>query len=409
MTPGSENPNILEEGLAVRARHLIVSALLLAVGPAPGPADEPRDRPAPGRERVTIPLNYQYFLRIQFAPDGTVLASHEASGSAPIILRDVSTGKELKRIDQDITRLAFAPDGQTLAVGKNKGRVTLWDTKTWRERAAFGKGGSVTDLAFSADGQRLATGHDSGAVRVWDLPTQKEIFQAVVGRESIKKVVLSPDGALLFAQAQEAIVPGKVWGLGASKLWQVAGGEAKAFKPAQRVARAAFTADGRKLLTTSAAYTTTTAREVQVWAPDSGRLLGSLKHKGIVKDLAVSPAGNLAATYSEMVDQKYLATDWLMTVWDVETGKELDSFRGHKDRVCALLFAPDGRKLATYSQGGEIKVWDLAGRTEQRPPLTLAGPQRASTLSAGLAFSADGRSLAAWSDAEAKVWSVADK
>jgi WD40 repeat protein len=63
-------------------------------------------------------------------------------------------------------------------------------------------------------------------------------------------------------------------------------------------------------------------------------------------------------------DGCYLASgswDSTVKIWDVKTGKELKTLRGHAGFIYGLAFSPDSRWLATASGSashGEVKVWD---------------------------------------------------
>src|SRR6185503_13448996 len=47
------------------------------------------------------------------------------------------------------------------------------------------------------------------------------------------------------------------------------------------------------------------------------------------------------------------------TVWDVPRGRELATLRGHLLAIHSVAISPDGRRLATGSDGREaIKLWD---------------------------------------------------
>jgi WD40 repeat protein len=75
-------------------------------------------------------------------------------------------------------------------------------------------------------------------------------------------------------------------------------------------------------------------------------------------------------------------------VWDVQTGEEIFTIKGHKGEVSSVAFSPDGKRLASANnlpgQQGEVKVWDTQTGQEL---LSLKGGGR-------VVFSPDGKRLA---------------
>src|SRR5262245_30929180 len=59
-----------------------------------------------------------------------------------------------------------------------------------------------------------------------------------------------------------------------------------------------------------------------------------------------------------------------VTLWDVATGKELYTLKGHDREVGCLAFSPDAKVLASGSRDMTIKFWDAATGKELR---TLTG------------------------------------
>ena len=49
----------------------------------------------------------------------------------------------------------------------------------------------------------------------------------------------------------------------------------------------------------------------------------------------------------------------VICLWEVETGKQIVTFRGHPTDVHALTFSPDNKLLASASYDGTILLWDL--------------------------------------------------
>jgi WD40 repeat protein len=56
-------------------------------------------------------------------------------------------------------------------------------------------------------------------------------------------------------------------------------------------------------------------------------------------------------------------------IWDLETGKEIETLRGHIGYVMSLAYSPDGEILATASghrYRGEVQLWETAAFGKKR-------------------------------------------
>ncbi|MFK0730597.1 MAG: WD40 repeat domain-containing protein, partial [Gloeotrichia echinulata HAB0833] len=45
-------------------------------------------------------------------------------------------------------------------------------------------------------------------------------------------------------------------------------------------------------------------------------------------------------------------------LWNLETGKEISTLKGHDYRVVSVSFSPDGKTLASGSWDNTIKLWN---------------------------------------------------
>jgi serine/threonine protein kinase len=153
----------------------------------------------------------------------------------------------------------------------------------------------------------------------------------------------------------------------------------------------AFAPNGKFVLSGSGYPTNDdTAR---VWEVDSGKeLLCFRGHRSPVYAVAVSPDSRLALSGS---------SDQTACLWEVATGKELLPLKGHKGPVECLAFAPDGRRAATGSSDRTIRLWDLdTGRELKQFTGHSAGIL-------ALTFSADGQRLLSGSrDQTMRLWDV---
>lgn len=118
--------------------------------------------------------------------------------------------------------------------------------------------------------------------------------------------------------------------------------------------------------------------------PTFGANLASLSgHKAIVLNMAFSPDGKTLASASE---------DGTIKLWDVQGKRDKATFRGHTGPVRALAYSPDGRFLVSGSADYTARIWDINSGQEK---YLLAGHTAVVT---SVAFAPDGKSVATGSD-----------
>ncbi|VXD12533.1 WD40 domain-containing protein [Planktothrix paucivesiculata] len=113
-------------------------------------------------------------------------------------------------------------------------------------------------------------------------------------------------------------------------------------------------------------------------------------HSRGVRSVDFSPNGEFLATASD---------DGTAKLWDLQ-GQELITFIGHSGWVMSVVFSPNGEFLATASYDGTAKLWDLQGQEL----ITFTGHSQRVT---SVAFSPNGNYLATASDDRtAKLWNL---
>jgi len=71
------------------------------------------------------------------------------------------------------------------------------------------------------------------------------------------------------------------------------------------------------------------------------------------------------------------SNDGTVKIWDPDAGQETATLRGHEDRVNAVSWSPDGQRLASASWDRTIRIWDAStGYMSERSPALLPGLER---------------------------------
>src|SRR5262249_20564835 len=101
--------------------------------------------------------------------------------------------------------------------------------------------------------------------------------------------------------------------------------------------------------------------------------------------------------------------DHAAMVLDADTGRELGILGRHSEEIWAMTFSPDGRRLASASHDGTVKVWNATrlGPSPEEPIVTLR-PRVFNGFGERVQFTPDGRGLVtAGEERTVKIWELA--
>jgi DNA-binding SARP family transcriptional activator/WD40 repeat protein len=292
--------------------------------------------------------------------------------------------------------IAISPDGSTLAIGDAGSDLGLFDAGARRYASSVDVGSGTERATFAPDGVLVVVTSDDELVSV-DVATGRTIAR-VAAEHSVDAIAFSPDGTqLVTAEASgdlEFLVPRDPTSLEpiAARV-RVPGVVTTAPVPPLGRVSAAFTADGRSLVTTSTSGTTVQWSEDL--APEQRFPIGG-------DGLALSPAGAVAALIQNDDDR----AEGDLAFLDLDTGEVRVGSGGHHGpgltqyEATGAAFTLDGGSVVTTGNDSRLIVWDMASASVREVlqgtgDLPLRGPVTSSDGTTG--FTTDrNRDVVVW-------------
>jgi WD40 repeat protein len=354
------------------------------------------------------------------SPDGQMLATTsgslirriiphnlDVSGHPQIEIRRVSDGSIVKTLDFfAASSLAFSHDNSLLAAGGYNGEVKIWCTSngelvySLNNLDRYRKSGTKTNIpGFTPDGKHLLTLTNeprlsddlSNQLTVWNLNNSEKNYSF---SGQFISAAISPDGqTIALSNLKEPIALHR---LSDGKLLK------QLDKTNKRIFRLRFSQDGRFLV----GILNSGDEGILVYQVEDGQLIRTfssripfLKKESLVNDegilvyrvedaqlirlfssripaflkkeslvnFALSPdSKHLAASYHvrmspgiilDGVNSYPLTSHGRIRLWELDTGKQLQTLRGHQWGTNVLAFTPDGKMLASAGKDGTIRFW----------------------------------------------------
>src|SRR5262249_2848924 len=140
------------------------------------------------------------------------------------------------------------------------------------------------------------------------------------------------------------------------KLWDAANGKEIANLQGEhfRWHCVAFSRDGKLVAVGGGDWNEGGVGQVTLWDVQTHKQVGKLAgHTRPILALAFPPHKKTIPTGS---------LDKTVKLWDAATFKELATLEGHENWVECVTFSPDGKQMASTSHDKSVRIWDVASR-----------------------------------------------
>lgn len=276
------------------------------------------------------------FTSVAYSPDGKWIAT--AAINRTVTLWDAVKAQPVRTLNGGWC-VAFDPDSQRLASAGPENSVRVWNVATGEETLVLkGHTGDVRSVAFNRDGTQIGSASADKTVRLWDAKTGQLLKTFEGHTDDIRAVVFGPEAKRLVSASKDMTV--RVWPLDMrGKLRVLTGHTAE-------VRTVAFSGDLESIV--SGGHDAT----VRQWAGFEG---------GLIKQHGHHASGVMSLAISD--DLQWVVTagsDRLIKISSMKTGHEQVSLSGHTSQVVGVAWHPLGKRVASVSYDGTLRLWDVA-------------------------------------------------
>jgi WD40 repeat protein len=297
-----------------------------------------------------------YIQAVAWSHDGRRLAAIAAqrtgdnSADGYLSVYDASNGHLLFTIGPELgpfSSLAWSPDGRFIAAGRYDQSIWMIDAQNGNHLTTlYGHQATVTSVSWNADGTRLvSSGSWDQLLILWDMSTYEPIARLETP-DMVFASQYSPDNQYIALGSESGlyILPPDL------EIKQETGLREYQYADVY-AAGLAWNTEGTQVALTTYTFTSVVRGEresahLMIIDVSSRSIVQDIhSYSGTIWNVAWSPDDHLIAGYS---------VDGVVTIWNSETGAEVDSFSGNANIVgSGLGFSPFGGRLA---YGGAIDV-----------------------------------------------------
>jgi WD40 repeat protein len=354
---------------------------------------------ATGKEVRVLGKHRDLVHSIALSPHGKVLAS---TGLRENLVRlwNVGTGKEIchaRGHECDVVSVGLCADGKAAASVADNGNIRTWDAVAGEELHHIDHGAGWARAALSSDLRMAAVSdylNSEDMVRLWDVVEGRELPSPKMGKALVGTPAFSPSSQILAVPVAGGVCLSEV--RTAKPLRNLEGLEEGYCGPCAQFYLPAFSPDGTLLAVSDGGA-------IHVFDVASGKEVRQVSNPetSTRPSVAFSPDGKTLAAWHSDHDR----SKCVLILWEVATGNERARVT-EEECLCfpgrdMLALSPDGRTLATTGPDNSVRLWEVATGCQRFSLRGHCGPVTA------LGFSADSKRLASGSaDTSILIWDV---
>ena len=282
---------------------------------------------------------------------------------------------EFRAHDKHCMTAVFTPDDAHLVSGGFGGQARIWTLEGTLVGELIGHESAVSVVRISSDGATAVTAASDKTVRVWDLPARSQ--RAVLGKHRKQVLALDLDAPRdrVWAGDHDGRLNG--WGLTSQELESTVdlGGSVRsvAVREADGVVAVGTVGYGVAVLHANGAEITRVAAGAPLsgsvaWAADGSFLVTSASHEATVwaadewqslRTFETGPGSMLPTALSPDGSRIALGWDNHVGLWSADGSEPGAVVDGLPKGVYGLAFSHDGRSLAAAAADGRVRVWSV--------------------------------------------------
>ncbi len=284
---------------------------------------------------------------VAFSPDGNTVASVAAGGQAAI-WNLAARRPRLKEWQLPSRVIGLVSSKNGLVVATSDGSVRHHDFASAEDRSMIAPNGQGAMIAIDQVGQRLAIrSGETDLVQIWDLAGLRQEFVLSTGDKKLTRMALSPEGSTLATTGWDA----------SSRFWNLQTRSLQAELSNEESYRA------RLVLSPNWKFAWSANRD--------GAGLARPPFRQIDRVWPLKAMDGWQVAFDAEAKTVAIARQSELYLWETEKDHPPVRLGGHRDRITALAFFPDGKTLASATTNGVVKLWHVGTQQEL---LTLGQP-----------------------------------